>query len=123
MQRCGNVNLDKTGGILHRKRESCIQARGSGLLGGLSRVFGENGVEGGGEEGGVGVGEDERRTELDDIVVRAVCPREDAAVAEPIYHITGLRSGSLVRYDFAKATITSTTLHAMRPIFTIDNRN
>jgi len=64
----------------------------------LSGIFGEDFGEGGCEQGSVGFGEQERRAEFDDVVVRAVGTGEDAAVSESIDDVGGLRGGGGARF-------------------------
>ena len=47
-------------------------------------------MECGSEESGIGVGKDERRAKLDDVVVRAVGTGKDAAITETIDDVGGL---------------------------------
>ncbi len=49
--------------------------------------------KGGGEEVRVGGGEDQRRAELDDVLVGAVGAGKDAAIAEAVDHVEGLIGG------------------------------
>ncbi len=53
----------------------------------------EDFVQRGGEQIGVGIRENQWRTKLDDVVVRAVGASEDAAFAEAIDDIGGLFCG------------------------------
>src|SRR5271170_5622172 len=59
-------------------------------LAGLGGVFGEDCVEGGDKKIGVGLRENQRGTELDHVVVRAIRSGEDAAFAQAIDDVRSL---------------------------------
>jgi hypothetical protein len=60
-------------------------------------VFGENLAQGVREYGGVSFTNDQGRPELDDIVIRPVGAGEDAALAESIDDVSGMRGGGGAR--------------------------
>src|SRR6267378_7313556 len=63
----------------------------------LRGIFSENVVQGFGEEICVRFRKDQRRAQLDDVVVRTVRAGEDAAVAQPIDDVGGLERRRLSR--------------------------
>src|SRR6266850_3894339 len=64
----------------------------------LRGIFPENIVQGLGEEICVRFRKDQRRAQLDDVVVRTVRAGEDAAVAQPIDDVGGLERRRLSRF-------------------------
>src|SRR6266850_6648572 len=65
---------------------------------GLGGIFLEDGVQSSNEEICVRLRKDQRRAQLDDIVVRTVRTGEDAAIAQPINDVGGLERRLLPRF-------------------------
>src|SRR5882724_8409438 len=64
----------------------------------LRGIFPENIVQGLGEEIRVRFRKDQRRAQLEDVVVRAVRAGEDAAIAQPVDDVGGLERRWLPRF-------------------------
>src|SRR5580693_1520831 len=65
---------------------------------GLGGIFGKDGVEGGDEKIGVGLREDQRWPELDDVVMGAVGAGEDAAIAQAVDDVRSLLRRGCARF-------------------------
>ena len=63
---------------------------GALLLAGLGGVFGKDLVEGYGKKIRVGPRENQRGTQLDDVVMRPVCAGQDATLAQAVDDVRGL---------------------------------
>jgi hypothetical protein len=79
------------------------QANGKKFLQRCGRILGEDAREGGGKQRGVGIGEDERRAKLNDVLMRPVSAREDTKIAEAVDDVGGLlrggRAGIAIVYE------------------------
>src|SRR5712692_2388288 len=64
----------------------------------LRRVFLQNGIQLLDEKIRIGFGKNQRRAQLDDVVVRAVGSGENAAIAQAINHVSGLQRSGLSRF-------------------------
>src|SRR5215470_11233796 len=83
------VQAGVLGNAVNRSRAGA----GSGprrLVSGLRRVFLENLTEGPAKALGVGCGEDQRRPQLDYVVIRAIGTGENSLLAQAIHHVGSL---------------------------------
>src|SRR5437899_1365349 len=77
---------------------SCVCNEESRLARRLRRVFLQNGIQRLDEKIRIGFGKNQRRAQLDDVVVRAVGSVENAAIAQAINHVSGLQRSGLSRF-------------------------
>ena len=89
------------GKVVSSRRHARVFAKGpkrGKLATGLRRVFLQDEIQSLQEDFSVKFGENQRRAQLDDVVMRSVGAGENAAIAKAVDHVGGLQRSRLTRF-------------------------